>query len=697
MVVLSTFYELNGIWKLNMSIKSVEINNILSFDNFKIDSFKDINCIVGANNVGKSNLLRCFEFFYLSLNDDQSSPSPSLRSNYSYCGHISITFDVTRLLDIARGGKDENNYFKFLLKTLLSHAFYSNTRRFIKLTVKVFSDNRVSWNINDYDLKRIISDNYPFFFVETRHIDLHRWDSIWDVISSIKPFKLSNIERNDVIDFFDSSLGNQGSYRNHINQLQKILKTKQHSPKEKYLTYIKSGLIGENFSIDDNDLKKQSDGTNSFHYLTRLLKTIIEISSREYINPIVFVDEPENGLHPKMSEEMVYEIFKSYGPKATTCRKRSTLFIATHSPNILKETIKNFKKNQSIYLFNKNSGKTIPHKLNSNSESESFTNRFNDNEARLFFSKFILFVEGETEIEVFSNQELKRHFPSLNKIDLYKYSDNIAGNNVNPFKTKSSTPYLFLYDADKVIEYRKSKNNPKKLELELRNEVSTIDKLNIEYLKEELKRYNMGFSNDRKIIAHNIKFLIECFERDYKFDKLRQRSELNHKYLVAVFNNYLETKNTRLNRTTFEECLVNSKSLPLFLKWLPSKIEKSQENIKKYLTSKNRNDELASIYIRTYINGKTDILTNTKKFNSNKTNEKISQRSLTLYRTVDKKLFYGYNDLFKKGSGWATDFLNFSIKEIEIKANSQSKSFKEIFQLYFSEINDILIRLRPDR
>nr|EKU0808474.1 AAA family ATPase [Klebsiella pneumoniae] len=41
-----------------MTVQAINITNLLSFDELSVDNLNDINCIVGRNNVGKSNLLK---------------------------------------------------------------------------------------------------------------------------------------------------------------------------------------------------------------------------------------------------------------------------------------------------------------------------------------------------------------------------------------------------------------------------------------------------------------------------------------------------------------------------------------------------------------------------------------------------------------------------------------------------------------
>lgn len=65
-----------------MSISKIEINNLLSFDNIIINDFKEINCLVGINNAGKSNFLKLIQFFYAKLHNKKVI-APGLNNNYA--------------------------------------------------------------------------------------------------------------------------------------------------------------------------------------------------------------------------------------------------------------------------------------------------------------------------------------------------------------------------------------------------------------------------------------------------------------------------------------------------------------------------------------------------------------------------------------------------------------------------------------
>lgn len=46
-----------------MTINAIHIENLLSFEKVTIDDINTFNCIIGRNNVGKSNLLKAIAFF----------------------------------------------------------------------------------------------------------------------------------------------------------------------------------------------------------------------------------------------------------------------------------------------------------------------------------------------------------------------------------------------------------------------------------------------------------------------------------------------------------------------------------------------------------------------------------------------------------------------------------------------------------
>ena len=229
------------------------------------------------------------------------------------------------------------------------------------------------------------------------------------------------------------------------------------------------------------------------------LKLLVSLTRREYISPIVYIDEPEIGLHPKANEKLIYELYEAHesfkktkeffekGKYATPLPK---IFIATHSANITKFIIKYFKDNHQILHFRIENDHTRVGIMKSTYEDRRFLNIFNDNEARLFFSDLILFVEGDTELEAFSNFSLCKKYPHMNNVELYQAGSNVYLENLNPNRANLSIPYFYLFDRDKTLQYEIQGRQCKVL---LQGN-GNLFSLKPEKLDSEIEFYNKGYS-----------------------------------------------------------------------------------------------------------------------------------------------------------------------------------------------------------
>lgn len=657
------------------------------------------------------------KFFYNKLDDKEELP-PKLNSNYSYKGSISITYDITKIFRISRR-QPENDYFNFIVRKLVpihkrsifSQLKYNNDHTDYTLTLNIYNDGKVSWSTRDKQILNLILYLFPLFHIEPRHMDLHEWDSLWDLVSRLKSFNLSKIDNQSVIDFFDNSISSsdKNSYKKYILELNETMSTKPSSQKEKILSYIKAGLKGYRFEIDENDLKYHSDGTNSFYFIKTFLRILITISRREYITPFVFIDEPELGLHPKMNEVLIQDIYTSYKYNKHEVDRitRPKVFLTTHSPNIVKEVIKRFREKQRIYCFQKKEdARTSIHTLNSTYDNESFINTFSDNEARLFFSDFILFVEGESELEVFGNMRMSNHFPHLKNIDIYKCSSNVIGERVNPSYSNSAIPFLFLFDADKAISL---KGAPNKQSIKLGKNGKYFSFEN-ETLKKHLEKYKFGFSKKYKTQKENIQTLIRMNNTEVKIERTQQtfKDEDSFKFLFDALKKTLLEKNIYINRTTLEGCLIQKSSSNIFYDWL--KHEKEIDCNKIIIRIKRSifvSEEMLIDYLRVIFNGKSKVLTDYSHFNPEaykqtlQKNNKVSGKLIYTSRHAKKLMELLEKNTIKskhlnKTDGWVTSFINYAVEHIEKESFSNKKPFGSVFKVYFPELYGIIIMLQPD-
>ena len=587
-----------------MGIKSIKIKNLLSFDELIIKDFKDINCIVGRNNSGKSNLLKLIRFFYNRLEGKRELP-PTLNSKYSAFGTITIIYDTSRIKQIVTSetNKGKSNFFKYIYNTLFKEQKEKNTFSLIdvnsankesayELTLKVNSNDSIEWSTKNKDVIIVINYLYPFFDIETRHIDLYDWNKLWVIVSRLKSFNVNKLKQNDIVDFFNKELSSDGNgYKEYIEKIQNATKTNKYSYREKVLNYVKAGLKGQTFLIDEQSLEMQSDGTNSHRFIEIALELLISLTRRDYINPTIYIDEPEVGLHPKRNEELIYKLYEVYNSFKKTKETKEkgkyktpypNIIFATHSPNIVKEVITLFEENQQILHFSKNKNEnTIVQKMNSTYKDKRFLNIFSDNESRLFFSNFILFVEGETELEIFGNKKLLKKFPILKEIDIYKSSSNVLGSYINPSYSNTAIPYLFLFDADEIYSFKKSSTNPETRELLFENKNKNLYRLpdgkveNDEEIEKLIKKYKKGFNKKYKDKLEVLQKLKTVHNKEFNYNKLSFRIEKVEEYKesIEIIENYLDDYNVKFLHTTIEEMLINDTAKDIFFKSIEQDIK----------------------------------------------------------------------------------------------------------------------------
>lgn len=676
-----------------MSIKSIKIENILSFDKLYVENFESINCIIGRNNVGKSNLLKVIKYFYQKLSNERILPL-ELNSNYSSFGMVSIEYDTSFLSKVVNATKNKNiGYFQKIKEKLTK---YSEDDILI-LELFINSDDSIKWNIEDNEFRNIIADIYPFFDLASRHIQPKDWTRLWNLISRLKPFNPHKIKIDRVKEFFDSEISGDARYKKYseyIDNIEKYLEIDRYKHSDKVLNFVKSGLRGERFLIDSKSIDTQSDGTNTYKFLEAFLNLMIVLTTKSYISPIVYIDEPEIGFHPKRSEEFIERIFEAFNLNRYK-RSYPTICIATHSPNIVKQIIKLFQDKHQVLHFSKNKKKhTIVNKMNSKFDDERFLNIFSDNEARLFFSRFILFVEGETELEIFANQKLKEFFPVLKRIDVYKSSSNVLSSSLNPSYNNSSIPYLYLYDADKIYNFKRDGN---KRVITLQNKNKFLYTLpdnkdcSIEQFRKESKAIKYG---------HSITFLkkyneylnaIELFHgKKYNFNNFSfSIADINFYDSVKAIKKYLILHRVYFVNTTIEESLISNHSSSLFFEWIKleySILPKSFLYLKTLKSRKYITDEILILYFRILFDGKFETQIDYKTLINSKTNFKAKFLLKSLNKYISKQ---------NKTSGWTTKFLNYSLNIIEkgcTKNDSKEKDeeFRNIFKQKFGELFDII-------
>ncbi|MFY0216285.1 AAA family ATPase [Bacillus cereus] len=85
-----------------MPINRVELKNCKSIKNIQI-SFNQINCLLGENGTGKTNILKSIKYFYDNLTGKKASDSLYDKANpYIQSFEITLYYDFSRLKKIAK-------------------------------------------------------------------------------------------------------------------------------------------------------------------------------------------------------------------------------------------------------------------------------------------------------------------------------------------------------------------------------------------------------------------------------------------------------------------------------------------------------------------------------------------------------------------------------------------------------------------
>ncbi|MCK9477871.1 MAG: retron Eco8 family effector endonuclease [Candidatus Muirbacterium halophilum] len=422
----------------------------------------------------------------------------------------------------------------------------------------------------------------------------------------------------------------------------------------------------------------------------------------------------------KKNEKLIYDLFNVYTTYKKTRKEKEEgkyntpypkIIFSTHSPNIVKEVIRLFDTDQQILHFSKNNKEnTAVQKMNSIYDNKRFLNIFSDNEARLFFSDFILFVEGATEQEVFSNRALVEKFKIMQDIDVYATNELVL-KYINPSYANTSIPYLVLYDADKLIT------------IDIDNKKLDFNKFTINIVS-YFNLYKKSYIGSKQKFLYNLlKQLLEWKKSIIlEFDSNLYIKNINYSLFIKYVNDvFLAQENYILNKTTIEEVLINNDSFYLFKRWLIYEYQtniyksmnnkiptieknkiiiaktKNMKNFKKFINTKFATKrEVTTAFILVF-SGKTEtsITTSTKNYNKIDSNfiENINKIKETY---LSNSLNLGY--LLGKTSGWVTSFLNFSINKIENNIEKKQfenqidkdKEFRIEFKKYFGELYDTI-------
>lgn len=621
-----------------MPITHIRIENYKSIKRCDIN-LNNITALIGANGTGKTNILESIDYFYNNLTENKISETVfDINNKFSNQVKITLTFDLSNFVIIS---KTKTNYFNDLFddKTEKSrHLEYfksiiglvsSQKEKTLSLTMSQIKGRGIQWS-EPFEKRSILKSLFPFFYIDVRNLDINEWTEVWNILGELS--KVSNTERKSLEKQIREIVENDIETTNKIKAIREVFNSSELSvvsdaSREFASSLSKIYFSGQKIQQKGRGLQYFSTGTNSVKYIEVLLRAINEIAKNKMKEPLVLIDEPEISLHPNFIDELADALI--------ILDSKLKPIISTHSSRLIKHILS--FENISLYNIQLKNNYTVANLMKKYQQySPSSKYRVLDDHINSYFSKGILFVEGETELELFSNPYLRILFPFFKTIDIFQaMSQEPILNIMNPQKIKSNVPYICLIDADKAYNF-----NLEKKQFELKNEYFNNSKERFYYRNKKSNStylyhlYLRILKMAEKIRVHYYKPYLSC-------------NDVCLENFIQAIHTYLMAYGVFTFKTTIEGALVNKYNLSLSLEFL--KRENKPDDFDEFLSlfdNQKKTDQLN--IMRLVYNGKTDLL---KKYGGkNGIKSKLSEKDGLI---IDKVI------IGKKTSGWVSDYIDF--------------------------------------
>ncbi|WP_201008849.1 retron Eco8 family effector endonuclease [Paenibacillus glycanilyticus] len=644
-----------------MPISKISISNCRSIGSIVLD-LTDVNCLIGENGSGKSNIIKAINHFYNNLVNDINDESLFDKKNpHNDYIEITFTYDLSKLKKIAQSRYSQDLMFlhDFFEKILFEFSVYLDNNCLVNVTLQHYKSGHKKWSI-PFEFRSYLKNVFPVYVVNSRNIKLTDWENIWTIIGDMSKLKEKDEGKfsGDMDLLYEKIYGN--TYKKNLDFIKREFGENQieldHFTFNQKLSQIyQLQLGGKEFKFKEEDLTFFSDGMNSNNYLKLLVNLIGKLSTSKIKEPMIVVDEPEIGLHPKLADNLTSSLFQK--------SKAVRFVLATHSSRVIKNIVGT--KNGTLFHLSLRNNYTLLKKMRKITSPKE-TTIVTETEASYYFSKAILFVEGTTELELFNNKLLHQLFPEFSDVDIYSYgSNNLKLNLIHPSKMNSSIPYTVLLDMDKVIQIRNNRvivKGDKAFSPLSNEEIKRKEKL----LYGRKRKETLYIRNRINGICDKVDF-IPTPKWFFIWDRLYTELINLIKYYSIQYNVYPVS-------TTIEGTIVNRNNYMIFKEFFESK--KGGELFSQLFESCTYQEEQLTL-MRLLVSGKCDTLKTLDEYGKylNDSDIKLTSKQIGTLK-------------FDKTEGWVSDFLEYFFANY--MTGSQKKDNIETFKLYFSELYDII-------
>jgi putative ATP-dependent endonuclease of OLD family len=413
---------------MNILLKTIRIAGFRGIKNLELN-LSPTTILTGMNNAGKTTFLKALQIalgnrqfisqddFYITGNTVSNEiiiDTKFIPTNEAGAQQALFDEEWEELFTEDRISTDIDDNNSVLVRTIVSFDSTTKTYKTKQYTLSqwpLFFDE--STNQHWYELnvggneKRFSIEEIPFFYVDAQRDILEdirlKGSYLGQMISNIKytPTQIQDIEQQ--IEELNNTTISSSSILTNIKDTLEELDTAMSTtggveitPFTKKLRDLNKGLsIYYGDSSDSFSMEYHGMGTRSWASLLTL-KSLISLLEKDSTDdskpffPILAVEEPEAHLHPNAQKNLYAQITSIFGQK----------IISTHSPYIVASA--ELSELRSLY---KNGNEIACGFIDTDELSRKDKRKIRreviNTRGELFFSKLIVFCEGETEEQAF--------------------------------------------------------------------------------------------------------------------------------------------------------------------------------------------------------------------------------------------------------------------------------------------------------
>lgn len=463
---------------VSILIKTVRIAGFRGLENIEVE-LEQTTVLTGMNNTGKTSFLKALQ---IALGNRQFVSQDDFFIKHNRCAE-NITIDVL-IVPIDADGKQSEDFsedWEVLLTTdrirtdgikhfspLRTSVTFDTIKNSYKVQQTILNKwptikmGEIDWfNADNGKKTRFRFDELPFFYMDAQRDILedtkvrgsylgkmlskieYSADDIQAIEQQIEQLNDKAVSSSDILSHIKTTLkGLDSALENTSSGVELTPFTKKIRDLNKGLT-IYYGDSQDSFSMEYHGM-----GTRSWSSLLTL-KSFIGLlagnakKEKTVFLPILAIEEPEAHLHPNAQKQLYNQISSIEGQK----------IISTHSPYIAAVAelgqIRNFYKEQKVSC-----GKVAVDTL-TDEWKWKIKRQVVSSRGEIFFSKLLVFFEGETEEQALPI--LAQHYFGKSAVEMGIDFVGVGGYNYLPFLIFAESlniPWLILSDAETNIKAR---------------------------------------------------------------------------------------------------------------------------------------------------------------------------------------------------------------------------------------------------